>query len=95
MGISLSQKISRLAQKVLGSAVKAKKELSQVTLQHTLERIRTDNWDEVTDKDLYALVENYRIEATDLLEAVYWMLKIAGELEVEVQKRGVRNCGKR
>jgi hypothetical protein len=43
--------------------------------------IRTDCWDAINEKELIMICDNYRIEATDLLETCHWLFRISNELE--------------
>ena len=74
-------KTSKLARKVLKNVKEDKKNLSKDCLKNLLGMIRTDCWDEIGEKEIDMICENYRIEATDLLECCQWLFKIANELE--------------
>lgn len=60
---------------------KQKKKVSKEAIKNLLSMIRTDCWDEIPEKELIMICDNYRIEATDLLETCHWLFRISNELE--------------
>ena len=70
-----------MAKKVLKNVEAQKKTVSKDALKNLLGMIRTDCWDEIGEKELMMICDNYRIEATDLLECCHWLFRISNELE--------------
>ena len=81
--------------RILNLIKKRKKKAELDILKGTLDRIRTDTWSQVSDKELITICENYRLEGTDLLEAVSFLYRIAFELEKVVKDRNYAKTKKK
>jgi len=79
--MSSSSKKNRFKQKLLPRITHKKREAEKQALKTVLNSIRTDRYDQINNKELKLIIENYRIEAIDLLECVSFLLRIAQELE--------------
>ena len=79
--------MDKLAKMVLKNVKEQKKKVSKDALKQMLCMIRTDCWGNISEKELITICENYRMEATDLLECCEWLYRVANELEKLVKER--------
>jgi len=73
--------IGKFNKDILPKIFKRKIKEQKETIDHVVNNIRTDSYDCISIKDLRGTAENYRIEATGLLDAIWFLYTIADELD--------------
>lgn len=87
-------KQSKIAKQTIRNLKATKKQINKCNFDHLMQMIRTDSWDEVDDRTLLEICDNYRIEGMGLLDATHWIFSIAEELERLVKERHKDENGK-